>query len=215
MQDEIVIHAAAITSLTDARYFASKLEVAYLGFHLEPSAPQHLDPAYMKAIHEWVQGPILTGWFFDSTIEDVLESMRFFALGAVVVHQEMVHRYGAELLAGTNWHLCVVPDKRTQTCNIDVLILAQQNEAKSIIIDLRGWSVPEVKAVMTGAAWFGEICRRRPTILYCNDLTYTELETYTMLAPLAGFCIAGSTEERVGVKAYDTLEDLFDQLESR
>ena len=80
----MLIKASAITNLTDARYFAAQ-EVHFLGFNLEEGTPGYLDPMYMKAIREWVQGPKITGEFDRTTAAVVREAAAFYGLDTVQV----------------------------------------------------------------------------------------------------------------------------------
>ena len=64
----MLIKASRLTNLTDARYFAAK-DVQFLGFNLEAGTPGHLDPMYMRAIREWVQGPVILGEFMEFSAE--------------------------------------------------------------------------------------------------------------------------------------------------
>ncbi|MFN0036896.1 MAG: hypothetical protein ACKVUS_17710, partial [Saprospiraceae bacterium] len=76
--------AGRVAHLTDARYFAAK-EVDFLGFNLEEGTEGYLDPMYMKAIREWVQGPKIVGEFSRSTVAVVREAAAFFGMDAVQV----------------------------------------------------------------------------------------------------------------------------------
>jgi phosphoribosylanthranilate isomerase len=203
------IHTTAITSLTDARYFAAK-EVNFLGFHLEESASEYLDPTYMKAIHEWVEGPVLTGWYFHTPLEVVAEAIVFFGLGAVVLDAALLTN-DPIVLDSLEWHLLAAPDSGV-LAHLDAFTC----QPKSVILNLRNQELSSLNAENAGAGKVREICRRRPTILFCADLRADTLHTYEQLFPeAAGFCLSGAAEEKVGVKAFDDLEDLFDLIEER
>jgi phosphoribosylanthranilate isomerase len=206
---DMLIHSTAITSLTDARYFAAK-EVHYLGFYLEEGTPEYLDPVYMKAINEWVEGPILTGWYFQTPIELVAEAAVFYGLGAVVLHEALVQA-DFQWPDTIEWHIFAKPNAPIMG-KLDAFARPPQN----IILDLHDIDLPSLKADTPGVERVREICRRRPTILFCADLRADTLPEYELLVPeAAGFCLSGAAEEKVGVKAFDDLEDLFDLLEAR
>ncbi|MBP6828235.1 MAG: N-(5'-phosphoribosyl)anthranilate isomerase, partial [Saprospiraceae bacterium] len=80
----MLIKASRITNLTDARYFAAK-EVDFLGFNLEEGTEDYLDPIYMKAIREWVEGPQIVGEFSAGSADVVREYASFFGLDAVQI----------------------------------------------------------------------------------------------------------------------------------
>ena len=85
----MIIKASTITNLTDARYFAAQ-EVDYLGFNLEPDTPGFLDPIYMKAMREWVQGPKIVGEFANMPLAHIQEAAQFYGLDAVQIPLSIV-----------------------------------------------------------------------------------------------------------------------------
>jgi len=94
----MLIKATRITNLTDARYFAAQA-VRFLGFNLEEGTEGYLDPMYMRAIREWVEGPVIVGEFSSSPVEIVREAATFFGLDAVQLKAD-VHLNQLPQLAG-------------------------------------------------------------------------------------------------------------------
>ena len=52
----ISVIALSINNLTDARYFAA-LGVDWLGFNINPASENYVNPAQLKQIIDWVEGP--------------------------------------------------------------------------------------------------------------------------------------------------------------
>jgi phosphoribosylanthranilate isomerase len=202
----MLIHATAITNLTDARYFAAR-EVSHLGFHMETASTDYLDPIWMKAIQEWVQGPALTGWFFDSKLEEVKATAEFYKLDAVVISLSMLT--DTKALSGLVFHVYVANPSDLDLSQLDSLTI----QPASIILDLRG-AEPSLsdKVRPISAESLSNICRRRPTLFYTDQLAADTVTQWLAYEP-AGFCVSGGAEERVGVKHFDELEDFFDWLE--
>lgn len=203
------IHATAISNLTDARYFAAK-EVDALGFFLEDGSDAFIDPSVMKAIKEWIQGPALAGWFERSSQEHIAEAVRFFGLDAAVIHQQIFSDTDTSALKDTSWSLWV-PFMATHQVQVEHF----SHPPDSLILDARGLKWTDVKDGMLEGSALADICRRRPTYLFCDDLDASTLESFQALAPLTGFCLSGGAEEKVGVKSFDDLEDLFDAMEGQ
>ena len=80
----MLIKASRITNLTDARYFAAR-DAAFLGFILEPGADGYLDPVFMQAMREWVEGPKIIGEFNEATPPvHIAEAADFYHLDGVL-----------------------------------------------------------------------------------------------------------------------------------
>ncbi|MFN5790614.1 MAG: hypothetical protein ACK469_17830, partial [Bacteroidota bacterium] len=67
----ISIKANALSHLTDARYFAS-MEVAWMGFNLDPLSENASSPPFVKAIREWISGPAFVGEFNYASATEIL-----------------------------------------------------------------------------------------------------------------------------------------------
>ena len=204
----MIFHAHAITNLTDARYFAAK-DVAYLGFHLEAGSPESLDPIFMKAMKEWVEGPAITGWYMQTPVSEIADAAAFFGLDAVVLPLNPTNL--AEIGAlGDLRYLFFLPNDAQNEPQISMVgqldSLAHAPEAIIIRIEsnLSEQMVEEV----------GEICRRRKTLLQLAEPTAEAVRYWHKLLAPAGFCLSGGAEEKTGVKTFDDLEDIFDYAES-
>ena len=67
----ISVKANALSHLTDARYFAS-MEVAWMGFNIDPIAENASSPLFVKTIREWISGPELIGEFNYASATEIL-----------------------------------------------------------------------------------------------------------------------------------------------
>ena len=192
------IIARKITNLTDARYFAAK-DVAYLGFNLEKGTEGYLDPMYMQAMREWVEGPAITGEFSAATPLSVInEAIRFYGLNAVIVPESIraISLESSDIIVkigvkkGTPLPLI---DANHATQKVTLLLeLEDINDSWSAYIDLlNGSPLP----------YFLQF-----------DAPVSELqEILPQIQPL-GLCFTGGEEEAVGVKSFDEIEAFFDVL---
>ncbi len=191
--------ARRITNLTDARYFAAK-DVAYLAFNMEAGTEGYLDPMYMQAMREWVEGPIITGEFNEGTsLEIINEAVRFFNLGAVIVPDTLRHAQieAPEIIVKIMLHreqTSAIEPPNTE--NITALLL-ELNDASVSWLDMQDLlahtSIPIILQFDADPVALPDILR--------YVLPY-------------GISLTGGDEEAVGVKSFDEVEEIFDLLEA-
>ncbi|MBN8679938.1 MAG: hypothetical protein J0M29_17045 [Chitinophagales bacterium] len=203
-----MIKASRIAHLTDARYFAAR-EVAYLGFNLEEGTEGYLDPMYMKAIREWVEGPKIVGEFSRSPIEVVRESASFFGLDAVqvsaAVHGDRLADLGGLeviLLAeiGPNGLKTPVETLKMYAALVDILLFEVTPDTDIQVLFAKD---PD---------FWRNLFRQKPSLLQANvppDALPELIREYQ----LAGLGLTGSEEEQVGVKSFDEIEEIFEILD--
>ncbi len=201
----MLIKASGITSLTDARYFAAR-EADFLGFNLEENTEGYLDPMYMKAIREWVEGPRIVGEFTHAPLSYVREAAAFFGLDAVQVPAAL---HGADLsaLAG----LTVIAALEGGDPDIDRLLQETAPYVQYFLID-----ISKIVELATGALpdmerW-KERCAAYPVLIHA-DLSADQWPGLLDVLRPAGLNLAGGEEERVGVKSFDEIEAIFEALD--
>jgi phosphoribosylanthranilate isomerase len=201
----VLLKASSITNLTDARYFAAR-EVDFLGFNLEAGTPGYLDPIFMRAIREWVEGPVVVGEFGQTPVEVVREAAQFYGLEAVEL---TAVSGGWRLPAGSLDGLTVV---------LDVSRLAAEREALAELLAATaqqvGWFA--VAFAADDEAWrepfWRDLCRAYPFLVQF-DLPAGEWRAAVDGLQPAGLILRGGEEERVGIKSFDELEAIFEALE--
>lgn len=199
------IKASTITNLTDARYFAAK-EVHYLGFNLEEGTEGYLDPIYMKAIREWVEGPVIVGEFDRTPARTVLEAASFFELDAVQVTQTE----GLELLDGLEIFLKI--PAVADPVALEPLFQKNASLVRYFLLDFS--EIDQVASLIQqqAEAW-QQLFASYPTLLDLPVPAAQLPELLQLLQP-AGLALRGGEEERVGVKSYEELDLIFDGLEA-
>ena len=193
------IFARRITNLTDARYFAAK-EAAYLGFMMEPGVEGYLDPIYMQAMREWVEGPAIIGEYHSpAPADNINEAIAFYGLDGVLLPFSNI----LPLIQSQNvWAKVSVdtPDLAN--------IMAQNNQYVS------GW-VLELPA--DNLSWLPlaekiqPICAQYSIVLQYDGASEEITEVMSAINP-AGFGLRGGEEELVGVKSFDEVDAVFDLL---
>ena len=189
------IKASRITNLTDARYFAAK-EVEFLGFNLEEGTEGYLDPMYMKAIREWVQGPLITGEFSRASMAYVREAVTFFGLDAV----QLSSGYATQLDQLTNVTI-ILEAGAGQLADLDFFRKAAPF-VRYFLVKTDATDAPDV---------LKKICAEYPVLLQ-TDAPAAQLTALLGTLHPAGLSLVGGEEEQVGVKSFDEIEEIFEVL---
>lgn len=203
----MLVKASRITNLTDARYFAAK-EVQYLGFILEEGAPGFLDPMYMKAIREWVAGPKITGEFVSAATDYVAEAAAFFQLDAVQIPAAL-HLQQLNKLA--NVAMILEIDGGLPFSEISAIFQEAAPHADCFLLNFNGVEAWGDLLYADRILW-NELLRNKQVLLEA-DFKPEQLEKLFSDFSFSGISVAGGAEEKVGVKSFDQLEEIFDALE--
>ncbi|MFN0214693.1 MAG: hypothetical protein ACKVT2_10595 [Saprospiraceae bacterium] len=202
-----LIKASRIAHLTDARYFAAK-EVDYLGFNLEEGTEAYLDPIYMKAIREWVEGPKIVGEFSRMPAHAVREAAAFYGLDVVQVSAQ---NHGADLaeLKGLEVILEIRPDDQGLPFSKSEL----QAFAPFVDVFLFDFFHAKISKSMfyENIDFWREVFSLRPTLLQA-DFSAGDWPEILESLNLAGLSIVGGEEEQVGLKSYDEIDEIFEAL---
>jgi phosphoribosylanthranilate isomerase len=200
----MLIKASRITNLTDARYFAAK-EVDFLGFNLEEGTEGFLDPMYMKAIREWVEGPRIVGEFSRASAAYVREAAAFFGLDAVQITADQASQLHD--LEG----LTVILEIGTGALG-DLQWLKNAAPFVSYFLVKNHWADPSAGDFPAEQLEsLKNICATYPVLLQ-TDATAAQLPALLEAAGPAGLSFVGGDEEKVGVKSFDEIDAIFDLL---
>jgi phosphoribosylanthranilate isomerase len=194
----MIFKASAITNLTDARYFAAKA-VDFLGFNLEEGTEGFLEPMYMKAIRAWVEGPQIVGEFARTPLNLVREAAIFYGLDLVQVDAGV---------GGNTW---------SDLKDLDVILRIKPSETGESTGQIFAGAAPFVRYFLidfSGVAdvWqnpeWPDLCRRYPVLLHLDEAA-ARIPHVVQTLGAAGLSLSGGEEERVGIKSFDELDDLF------
>ena len=196
------IKASHITNLTDARYFAAK-EVHFLGFNLEAGAEDFLDPIYMKAIREWVEGPLIVGEYSATSVETIAESATFFGLDAVEVGEAHI----PDLPALQHLRVLLRLEQVGEPASARQALEQARSRFEFAVLQLNGPAV-----LTTDPEAWTSLFTEFPILLHGDFSPNQYVWIMEQFAP-AGFCLRGGAEEKVGVKSFDEIDAIFDALE--
>ncbi len=199
MDTPILIFARRITNLTDARYYAAR-EASFLGFNLEPGTDGFLDPVYMQAMREWVEGPAIIGEYHSPTpAEHLNEAVIFYQLdGLLIPYSDALPLIQADQI----WVKMPVDSP-------DLAQLISNNSSY-----VAGWvlELPEHESSwLPYTELLQPICRQHTIVLQYDGDTQEVTSVVQHIEP-AGLALRGGEEEQVGVKSFDDVESIFEEL---
>lgn len=203
----MLIKASRITNLTDARYFAAR-EVDFLGFNLESGTPGYLDPIYMKAMREWVEGPRIVGEFSLSPAHVVREAAAFYGLDAVQLRADT---HGPELAALEGLTVLLELPAAADPSLLAPVLRAASEWAAYFVLDFTEKKSDQDDFRLHAPAWKA-LFAQYPVLLRL-DAAPEQLPALLQELQPAGLDLLGGEEEQVGLKSFDEIEAIFDLLE--
>jgi phosphoribosylanthranilate isomerase len=207
---KLKIKASQITNLTDARYFAAK-EVEWLSFNFAEKTENYIEPMRARAMFDWVEVPHLIGEFGGFDAEGVNFYAESWGLKAVQVGEntEVFDLKSDYILK----EIIVEADSTYEELSRQMSALKNIVAVFELNFEKNNVSFSDVKSgkgPLSINALFG-LCEAFNVILNI-DFQLVELEEIIALNPF-GLSLKGGEEERVGVKSFDELDDIFDKLE--
>ena len=199
----MLLKASSITNLTDARYFAAR-EVDFLGFNLEQGTEHFLDPIFMKAIREWITGPTIVGEFHQSELKAVAEAAAFYGLESV----EVPLKKAEELEALEDLQVLLYAPASLGPDKIQQLIDTAGDRFEHLVLDFGNTKWPEIQK--HAASWQNAL--QSSSVLFQYDFEPETVEEASRFLPKLGFGFIGAEEEKVGVKSFDAIDELFEVL---
>ncbi len=184
-----------VGNLTDARYFAA-MGVDYLGFCCNVNTEMYCSTAKIKQIIEWVEGPQFVlefdGW---QTEEDILSLASMNMANAL--------HFGAFSSYTSSFPLPVFKDfilenvNEVTLSNVDIPVLRTERQFKYL--------TSTEKSAITS------LVNQREVFLDI-DFDSDDLEEMFSNWDVYGLILRGGAEEKVGLKSFDKLDDIFEIL---
>lgn len=207
------IKATSINNLTDARYFAA-WNVEWLGFSLEMGNANYTRPQDVKEIKDWLVGPKIVGEFgLDQKLTDILASVELLQLDAVQLSMYTDYTIAKNLRDVTvikEWVLDDLKNMNTFAEQCDTA--AQHVDYFYLDLEKNGISWNDLKANRIALATLQELCMEY-AILVSLVCPPAQMQEYLETIKPHGISLQGGEEEKVGVKSFDDLDDIFETLE--
>ncbi len=207
---KLKIKASQITNLTDARYFAAK-EVNWLSFNFAEKTENYIEPMRARAMFDWVEVPHIVGEFdgFDA------DAVNFYAENWGIKAVQIGEKTEAFDVKSAHILKEISVESHTTADILRGLLSPLKNivAAFQLNFDAHHLSFSAIKnnTYALDVADLSSLCCEFNIILNI-DFQLVELEDIINLNPF-GLSLKGGEEERVGVKSYDELDEIFDTLE--
>ncbi|MDB4539191.1 MAG: hypothetical protein P8M17_05820 [Saprospiraceae bacterium] len=211
---KIKIKASQITNLTDARYFAA-WEVEWLGFNFDQGTEHYILPQNMKAIKEWVEGVKMVGEFSFATAEDINEAVELLELHTVQVGMFTEVPVLKKITAAPVIKEVVIsPDVDEVSLKNHLEQCAPHVEYFLLSFEKSGttWEMLKNGESQIGSVLLKKLCAKYKIILSIN-LSQNSLDEILSIPNLHALNVTGGEEEKVGVKSFDELDEIFETLE--
>lgn len=191
----INILASGITHLTDARYFAA-WQVDWMSFPLD--GPGAVSPQMIMQIAEWVEGPRLMAHFSHTDWEEAKRQMEPLDLDGAVLSGS---HYIDDIMSETGDLSIILELPATayakaeviQNLDLEALTIFHKEEFNEDLV--RHWRIINAPLLMNLGRQDNE-----KALQLVND------------TQLAGLSVQGSAEEKVGLKSFEELDELYDLL---
>lgn len=202
------VKICGLTTLEDARFAAGAL-ADYLGFIFYEKSPRYIDPGKAGAIINWVEGPSTVGVFVNQPPDDVNMIVRQSGLDYVQLHGTESPEYCRSMEKPVIKVFHVTPD--TTANELQSRITPYLSHVEWLMFDTKldgmwggtgepfDWSV--LKTIPRGKPFFlsGGLTPENISAA-CKELSPTAID------------INSGVEQAPGIKDYEKLERLFEQL---
>lgn len=204
------IKATRVNNLTDARYFAA-LEVNWLGFDLNQGTPDFVDPSLVKAIAEWVSGPLITGEFDWQETNDLADAINLLGLQAIQVGplvdvQELAKKTDASIIR------VFVVDQKNNLAGLDAFIAESKDAVENFLIDFEKNGISFLDLSTGHLDQLRKLGTDHDLIFNFKNFELQHVDQFQKLLPDCGLQLAGGDEEKVGLKSFDELDQIMDLI---
>ncbi len=207
------VKASSISNLTDARYFAA-WHVDWLGFDLTPDGLTVLPLPEVKEIKDWIEGPKIVGELAVLDIEQSQQIIDFLSLKYIQVGMHTPVEYLNSLTVDSIIKEVIVePSTTFEALKAHLSTYFDYVDYFLINFDKNNleWTALENGEILT-IVQLQEICQQYEIFLSIN-FTPTNIKKILKTIQPLGISVKGGMEEKVGLKSYDELDEVFELLE--
>jgi phosphoribosylanthranilate isomerase len=204
---KVQLKANALTHLTDARYFAS-MEVDWLGFNIDPIAENASSPLFVKTIREWISGPELIGEFSYASATEILTVSE--SIGLKAIHLGPLFNYDELKFIPDSYTLFAEIMIEENIPNSDIQAFLNQYKNKINFYTLNFSNLFEPLSIHWKNSLVS-LCKAYPIFIHSNGNANQIIDHIQYFNP-TGYCLSGGSEEKTGLKSFEELDEIFDQL---
>ncbi|MEZ0539805.1 N-(5'-phosphoribosyl)anthranilate isomerase [Fibrella arboris] len=201
---QTTVKISNVTNLSDARYCAG-MGVDLLGFSMDSTSPDYIEPAQFSEIRGWVAGVHIVGETSSTDPDEIEQLLATYQPDVLQVEEAALLPYlstmgkplmlRADLATMSLEQLDAVAS--TALPGIDYLLLENQS-----VIHLD----EALKTALT------QVASRHPVLLGIG-FDAASIQTVLTDLPIAGIALAGGNEERPGSRDFGALMDILEAIE--
>jgi phosphoribosylanthranilate isomerase len=209
----LIIKASEIANLTDARYFSAR-EVDWLGFSLDSNSENYIPPHQILAIREWISGPRIVVELGALSGKDLIaQAVELLKPDAIQIglfcEIEMLSAAASVAIIRE-----LIPDDLEQLEDYLFEWRAWQPHLSYFMLNLEknGFSWQQLKNNKNILNSLKQLCNEYDVML---SLVFDPSELNEIIAELKPFGLSfkGGAEEKVGIKSFDELDEIFDRFD--
>ena len=209
----LIIKASEIANLTDARYFSAR-EVDWLGFSLDSNSENYIPPQQILAIREWISGPQIVAELGSFSGKDIIgQVVDLLKPDAIQIgifcEIEMLSAAGSVAVIRE-----LIPDDLEQLEDYLFEWRKWQSHLSFFMLNLEknGFSWQDLKNRKERLNSLKQLCNEYDVML---SLVFEPSELNEIISELKPFGLSfkGGAEEKVGIKSFDDLDEIFDSLD--
>ncbi|GGG50632.1 hypothetical protein [Hymenobacter glacieicola] len=201
----VPVMVRGINNLSDARYCAG-MGSDSLTFRLDPAFADHLTPATVRELSGWVAGVQLIGEFDALPIEQINHLAQECGLHAVLLHRRHSAAELATLTVPALRLISWIPDMLPE--DVDMLLREQAPLYQGFVLATAPTPLPNPAEVIR----LTEHARQYPLWLGAG-FAPNGLRAYVEALNPAGIVLQGGDEIKPGLRDFDEMEAVFEQLE--
>lgn len=207
------VKASAVTNLTDARYFAA-MEVEWLGFRLDGPPDSSISLLAAKAISEWVDGVKIVGEFEFPTAEEIETANGSLPFDAVQVGM-FTPIEELKKLPNITFFKEVVVESSTTDADLEAHFETYAACCTRFLLDFSKsaitWADLQTSSQLS-IGFLKSLFAKHKTIVAMDAQPGELVHLLDSLNP-EGISLVGGSEEKVGFKSFEELDDIFECLE--
>jgi phosphoribosylanthranilate isomerase len=191
-----------ITNLSDARYCAG-MGVEMLGFNLDATSPAYVEPQTFKVINEWVAGVKKVGELPNAESADLTTLLATYSLDYLQTGDSAnwaaLRSVGIPLICQVTWH------EHWLLADFEQHYRSIASYVDFFLIEIDSLTPELLSSIRQVAEWY-------PVLLSAGDSS-ADVEKLLSETSIKGIALKGSHEIRPGLKDFDQLAQILDQLE--
>ncbi len=205
------IKASKINNLSDARYFSTFAE--WIGFNFSPESPSYVSLDKAKEIIGWLAGPRIVAEFGKQDVEYINAVCR--ALKLDTIQSDLDLNFGEldSMISTVMKHIEV--DKDLDDSRLESILMANSGKVAYFVLDFTqmsySWQELQTHPYFSPEK-LKDWCENYPIILHLPFTPENVLEIVEQIQPFA-LNVAGGTEDKVGLRAFDDIDPIIEQLE--